>query len=188
MEWIKDIVRQFYPLMIAVSCVLFVVWIFFASGLEDDNGVFERSGSLFCDVLDTGELRNEGTGFVKNNVSGYVPVVKYTGGVRACGEILLFKDLFQIRKEDGSWEHGGLEDDFTIFLMDIRNQYGKSVMVNMTEEEIAGIENIPSAFVYEKDLDLLCCFLNGIYTVSIKIYAANGGMAIYEFSLPVESG
>lgn len=186
MEMIKDIVRQFYPLVIAVSCVLFVIWIFFSAGMSDGSGVFEVSGSLFKSAVDTGMLKNDGVRFVENEVSGYVPLVRYAGGARTSGEILVFKELLQVRKEDGSWVSGSMEDDFTIYLMDIRNQRGNSAMLRMTEEEIAGLEDIPVLFLYEKESDLLCCYSHGIYTVIVKIYAANGGMAVYEFKLPVE--
>ena len=188
MEMIKDIIKQFYSLLIAVSCVLFVVWVFFSSGSYEGNGVFEGGGGLFEPSLNTEEIKNEGVSVVEKEVSSYIPIVKYTGGAKTVGEIISFKEELQVRKEDGSWVSGSLEDDYNIYLIDIRNQNGNSALICMTEEQIAGMEQIPSVFVYEKDLDLLCCYTNGIYTVIIKLYAANGGMAIYEFSLPVEIG
>ena len=67
--------------------------------------------------------------------------------------------------------------------MDIRNLQGNSVMVRMTEDELLEQEGCLTKFVYEKEQDLLYCFTEGIYTMCIKIYAANGGMAVYEFRI-----
>ena len=188
MEMIKDIVKQFYPLMIAVSCVLFVIWIFFPANSYNRAGVFESGGKLFQPVVNTREIKSEGIDFIKDTVSGFVPVAKYTGGVKTIGEFLVFKEQLQVMKADGSWVNGSLEDEFSIYLLDIRNKSGNSVMVTRRADEIAGMEEIPAPFVYEKEQDMLCCFGNGIYTVTVKIYGANGGMAIYEFHLPVEVG
>ena len=186
MEMIKDIIKHFYSLMIAVSCVMFVVWVFFSSGMKEGKGVFEAGGRLFELSMDTGAVRNDGVSFIQDEVSSYIPLVRYAGGTRTVGEILVFKELLQVRKEDGSWVSGSIEDDFTIYLMDIRNQRGKSAMAVLSAEEIAGMEHISTAFAYAKEEDILCCFGNGIYTVIVKIYGANGSMAVYEFLLPVE--
>lgn len=185
MEWIRDIIKVFYPLLIAVSCTLFVVGIFFAAETRDGMGVFERSATVWEPAMDAGEIRNESLSFVKEEVSAYVPLVKYAGGVRAFGEVLVFQELFQVQKEDGSWTCGSAESDFAIYLMDIRNRQGNSVMVRMTEDELLEQEGCLTKFVYEKEQDLLYCFTEGIYIMCIKIYAANGGMAVYEFRFPV---
>lgn len=183
---IKDIIKQFYSLMIMLSCVMFAVWVFFSSEMKAGNDVFKAGGSLFEFAMDTGAVRNDGVSFIQDEVSSYVPLVRYAGGVRITGEILDFKELLQVRKEDGRWVSGSIEDDFTIYLMDIRNQSGKSAMAVLSAEEIAGMEHISTAFAYAKEEDILCCFGNGIYTVIVKIYGANGSMAVYEFLLPVE--
>mgnify|MGYP003301527749 FL=1 len=58
----------------------------------------------------------------------------------------------------------------------------------MSTDDLANMEELPSAFVYDKELDMLYVFGSGTYTVSVKIYFDVGGMETYEFKLPVELG
>lgn len=186
MEMIKDIVRQFYPLLILTSCVLFVMGVFFSAPIYSGEGVFEGAGELFSPVADTGEIKSEGISYIEGSVSGYMPVIRYASGVQKTGSYIVFKDMFIVQKEDGSVVSGSEEDGFAIYLLDIKNHAGKSVLLTLSAEEIEALEEIPAPFVYEEEQDILCCFLSGVYTVQIKVYGAHGGQEIYEFQLPVE--
>ena len=48
------------------------------------------------------------------------------------------------------------------------------------------MEEIPAAFVYDKENDLLYIYGSGTYTVEVKVYGASGATQTYEFNLPVE--
>ena len=185
MEMIKDIVKQLYPLIIMLICVLFVTGVFFSETFLEKKGVFQGSGRLFEPVLEE-KIKNDGLHYLDVVVSTYVPVVKYVASAQTTGSSIRFKEQFEVTKEDGSVVKGSVEDEFAIYLLDIKNMAGESVLLRMTEDEIAREEEIPASFVYEAEEDILYCFENGIYTASIKVYGANGGQKTYEFMLPVD--
>ncbi|MBQ2901137.1 MAG: hypothetical protein IJE49_04760 [Agathobacter sp.] len=186
MELIKNIVKQFYPLIIMLGCVSFAIWMFFSTGLRGKDNVFEGAGEVFSPVLDTGNLKNEGLSYVEGAVSDYVPVMTYTGGTQNAGSYIAMKSLFDVTMEDGSVVNGSEESGFTIYLTDIQNQAGDSVLMFLNADDIASMEEILVPFVYEKEQDILCCFQGGIYTVYVKICGTNGGEHTYVFQLPVE--
>ena len=185
METIKDIVKQFYPVLIMVGSVLFVINVFFPSS-EHEN-VFAEAGELFVPMISDVEIKSDGLYYIDSFVSSYVPVVIYKAGAQMEGSCISWKTQFQVTKEDGSTVRGDAEDGFAIRLLDIKNQNGESVLMRMSADEIAGIEEIPAPFVYEENQDILYCFFSGVYTVSMKVYTENGGQETYEFQLPVES-
>lgn len=187
MELIKNVVKQFYLLIIMLGLVSFVTWMFFSNGLHGKESVFEGAGEVFTPVIDTGEIKNEGMDYVGEVISDYVPVITYTGGVQTEGSFVIFKNMFDVTLEEGSIVSGDAEDGFAIYLLDIKNSAGESAMLLLSEEEIAVMEEIPAPFVYEKEQDILCCFNSGIYTVYVKIYGTNGGEDTYVFKLPVET-
>ena len=176
MELVKDLIRQFYPVLIMTSTVLFVVYIFFSIQIYGGKGVMEGAGQLFSPTLATGAIINNGLDYLENSNVGVMPEVRYIGGIRTVGDILIFKELFEMS-----------EDDSEIYLLDIKNGDGASALVKMSMEEIAGLEYIPAPFIYEKDLDMLFYFASGSYTVSIKVYGIDGCQEIYEFTMPVET-
>ncbi|MBQ8519467.1 MAG: hypothetical protein IJ455_07710 [Agathobacter sp.] len=186
MELIKNIVKQFYPLVIMLSCVSFVIWMFFSDGLRGKKSVFEGAGEIFAPAFDTGVVKNNALSYVGDSVSGYVPVIAYTGGTQTAGTYITLKSMFDVILEDGTIVKGSTEDGFAIYLMDIKNTADNSVLLFWTAEDIAEMEEIPAAFVYEKEQDILYCFKSGIYTVYVKIYGTDGGEETYVFSLPVE--
>lgn len=186
MELIKTLVKQFYPIMIMFACVSFVVYMFFSAELNGGNGVFEGTGNVYVSMIGTDEVTNNGLNYAGNTADSYVPSIKYNSGAKAVGDCLSFKSLFDVQKEDGTIANGSTEDTFALYLMDIKNQTGNSVLEILSSEEIAQMEEIPAPFVYDKEQDLLYLHGSGVYTVYIKIYGSGGGMEIYEFQLPVE--
>ena len=187
MELIKDLIKGFYPLMIAGACVAFVIGIFFSSPLNGKTGVFEGVGSIYIPIVNTTPVQNEGLHFEGNSISGDVPVLKYNHGAASSGEGLVFKDLFQVPKSNGTYVNGSVEDDFAIYLMDIRTMDGNSVLEVLSSAEIEDLEEVPAAFVYDREQDILHIFGSGTYVVYVKIYGSSGGQVVYEFKLPVEA-
>lgn len=187
MELIKDIVRQFYPLLIMLSCITFVLWIFFSSDIFGGDGVLEGGGKVYAPMMGTDQLKNDGLSYVGGASSGYVPVVKYSAGAQNVGEEAVFKDLFSVKKENGSFVNGSTEDGFALYLMDIRTASGNSVLATLTAEEIENLEEVTTAFIYDRENDILYFHGSGTYIVYIKVYGSSGGQKTYEFKLPVEA-
>ena len=187
MELIKDIAKQFYPLLIMLACVLFVVGVYFSADMFGGTGVFEGTGEVFEPMLVSDELKNDGLSYVGSTSSGYTPVVKYISVAHAVGESVTFKDMFTVRKEDGTTVSGSTEDGFAIYLIDIKSLSGNSMLEVLSTEEIAGLEEIPAAFIYDKELDTLYFHGSGTYMVYVKVYGPDGGQTTYEFKLPVET-
>ena len=183
---VKEIIRHFYPVLMMLNCVLFVLAILFAPQESEKRDAFERVAQLFVPILNTDEIKNDGLDYMERLISDYVPIVKYAAGAQSTGSNVCFKNLLEIRKEDGSVVSGSKEDTFAIYLMDIRNQEGNSVMVRMAETEMANGKEAPAAFVYVEEKDRLYCFERGIYVVQISVYSENGGLEKYEFQLPIE--
>lgn len=162
-------VKQFYAVLILVGSVLFVIGVF--------NGVFVDVGETLEPVVRESEITCEGLDYMDTFVSTEMPVVKYRAGVQQAGTYIPFGEQFE----------GISGEEFTIDLLDIKNQRGESVLLLMTEDELANIQEIPASFVYVEEQDILCCFTSGSYTVQIKVRGENGGTERYEFQLPVES-
>jgi len=187
MEMIRVIVKQFYPLLILFSCLSFVVYIFFSAELNNGEGVFEGAGSVYVNMIGTDELKNEGLNHVQSNEDGYVPMLKYNSGVRNVGDCVNFKEMFLAQKEDGSFVEAKTEDGFALYLEDIRNQSGNSVLVRLSSEEIERLEEIPASFIYDNEQGLLYFYGSGTYVVYVKVYGNGGAVELYEFNLPVET-
>lgn len=187
MDMIKMVVKQFYPLMIMLSCVLFVVYIFFSANPNDGKDIFEGVGNVFAPMIGTDEVKNDGLSYKQSGVSGYIPIIKYNVGPQKVGNCVSFRELFLVQKEDGSFVNGNTDDGFALYLEDIRNQNGNCVLEWLSSEEIAEMEEIPASFVYDKEQDLLYIYGSGTFVVYIKVYGSSGGSQIYEFNLPVEA-
>lgn len=186
MELIKDIIKQFYPLLIMCSCVLFVIYIFFAAGDEAGKGVFENAGEVYTSMIDTDGLKNDGLSYAGNNSDAYVPSIKYNSGAKNVGDCVSFRSLFLVEKKDGSLVSGDAEAGFALYLEDIKNKSGNSVLERLSLEAIDQLEEIPAPFIYDKENDLLYVYASGVYLVQVKVYGTGGGMQVYEFNLPVE--
>ena len=186
MEIIKSMLKHYYSLLLLLAFFSFVIWMFFSEGLHGKENVFWATGEVVAPLLHGGEMKSDGIAYMENNVSGYVPVITYTGGIQEVGKYISIKSLLDVTLEDGTTVNGSVEDGFTIYLEDIKNSAGNSTLMYLTAEDIANMEEIPASFVYEKEEDILHCFASGIYTVYLKIYGSNGGVESYVFQMPVE--
>ena len=187
MELVKDIVRQFYPLLIMLCCVTFVLWIFFSADLLGGEGVLEGGGQIYAPMLQTDELTNTGFEAVAGAGRGYIPVAKYVGSAQNVGGKATFKDLLSVRREDGSFVSGSTEDEFALYLIDIQTESGSSVLAYLTAGEIANMDEVPASFIYDRENDELHFHGSGTYVVYVKIYGKSGGQMTYKFKLPVEA-
>lgn len=186
MNQIKVVIKTQFELLIMTGCVLLVIGIFFLSKTEYGMGIYGNTGTTFSPLVKDDELVNEGADHLTGAVNGYIPSVHYNEGALQIGDCVKFKSLLTVILEDGTITSGSTEYGFAIYLTDIRTNAGNSVLEKMSTDELANMEEIPSAFVYDKDLDMLYIFGSGTYTVLVKIYTDAGAMETYEFQLPVE--
>ena len=184
MEKVKDFVREYYHLMMAGICVLFVVSVFFSNASNDGMG--GNAGKVYESMLDTENIGTNGPTIIGGAGALETPLIKYASGAREVGEVLTFKNLLKVQLSNGTEVSGSTENGFAIYLLDIRNSEGNSEMLVMSEAEIENLEEIPASFLYDKENDKLHLHKSGTYTVIVKIYGSSGAFAEYEFKLPVE--
>ena len=163
-----------------------LIGVFFFSKGENGMGVFGTAGTIFFPLLQNDVMINKGAEHLQGSTDAYIPIVSYDGGSLQQGEAIVFKSLFSVEQEDGRIVNGGIEDGFALYLTDIKSSAGKSVLEKMSTDDLSNMEEIPSAFVYDKELDMLYVFGSGDFTVMLKIYSDKGGMETYEFQLPIE--
>ena len=186
METIKTIVNQFYPLLIMVAAFTFVVWIFFSAPLNGEQGVFSGTGEIYTEMMDEGELKDNGLSYMEGLYSPLVPVLTYINGPVTVGESYPFKEQFRVTKEDGTSVNGKEEDEFILYLTRIENQDKENVLVSLTTDEIAGLGEIKPDFVYDKEQDILYFYAPGLYTVTVKVCVESGAQKTYTFPLLVD--
>ena len=179
-------IKTHYDLLILAGCLLFVINIFFFTKTENGVGIFGKSGTIFSPLIFEDAHVNEGAKHLNGFRNGYIPSVRYKEGVLRQGDCVEFKGLLEITLENGTTVGGVVENDFAIYLVDIRTKDGNSVLEVMHTEELMNMEEIQSSFLYDKEMDLLYVFGCGTYIVTVKIYSQTGGMEIYEFQIPVE--
>lgn len=169
MKHIKDI-------LIMCACVMFVIYVFFSANYNGGEGVFENTGNIYAPMMEDEELTHDRLDYIGEEVDSYVPEIKYNSGAKQVGDCVTFKELFLVH----------IEDDYALYLSDIKNQSGNSVLERLSSEDLEDMDEIPAPFVYDKEKDLLYIFGSGIYSVEIKVYGSNGRVEVYEFNLPVE--
>ena len=186
MELIKDVIKQFYPLLIMCSCVLFVIYVFFSAGDYGNEGIFENIGYIYRTMIGDDAREDDSILYLASSTDAYIPAIKYNSGAKSVGECMKFHSLFLVEMQDGSFVSGDEENGFALYLEDIKNTSGNSVLERLSSEAIDELEEIPAPFIYDKENDLLYVYSSGVYLVQIKVYGTGGGMQVYEFNLPVE--
>lgn len=179
----KKIVNTLFALLIMGMMVTFAIGYIFSGSIAGGNGIFEGIGSIL-DSVSSNKTRTLPT--MDNSLSsGTAPILKYSSVPYSIGSCVTFKSLFTVITDNGE-KNGSEEDDFKIYLSDIRSHTDNSVVQFVTTEQIITMEEIPAPFLYDTQTDMLYCFESGIYTVYVKIYGNNGTYAEYEFLMPIE--
>ena len=97
MELIKDIIRQFYPLLIMCACVSFVVYVFFSANYNGGEGVFENTGNIYAPMIEDDELKQDGLEYIGDEIVSYVPEIEYNSGAKSVGECIKLKEHFKLK-------------------------------------------------------------------------------------------
>ena len=175
MEQIKDMIKAMWELLIIVGAVGFAIATFFADG----SGMFETSGVIYKNAIDSNVLKNNGIQYIKEYVENSALNATYCGSVRGVGEKVIFRELFQVE---------GTSENDVIYLVDIRDKSGESVLAYLDAGKYSGCEVEAAGFIYEKDADCLSVKKSGVFIVCVQIQGGNGAKRTYEFQLPVEEG
>lgn len=182
----KEAIKQYFPIILATIGVFFAIVVYFIGILGTERGIFTDVGSGFEDVSST-EITNN-TIVQWEEMDENLPAVKYVGAVRKVGEAVRIQELFQFEYESGEIISGTNQEKFTIYLSDIEDASGNSVCEKLSSSDIEALEEIPVAFVLDKEQDILYFHKSGTFKVFIKVYYAGGDDILYEFMIPVEAG
>lgn len=186
----KTVIKEFFPVMIAVAGVIFAIGIYFIGFRNTENGIYTDIG------MDMPIENENDTSSVIGEIAAISDTftVKYIGGSRTIGDIIDYSLMFQVLNADNaqvlvngiSSQENVSADSVMLWLSEIRDEAGNSVMSKMYTEEIDIIEEIPSAFVLDLDTGELYIHQSGIYEVFVKVFDSNGNEYPYEFFMPVE--
>ena len=176
----KEPLKFIFAMLIIIPFVIFAIQFMFEKNENGNYKVFDSIGSIL-ESADMSDITN--VDITLNQPE--VPIIKYCAGVKQINTMTEFKEMFTVTTENGT-KNGKLEDDFALYLFDIRNVAGMSVVECLTIEQIESLEVIPSAFIYNQETDILFFNQSGIYTVIVDVYGSNGNLVQYEFLLPVE--
>ena len=187
METLKSIIRQFYHVSLLLLCLIFVIYVFFQDGIEGQRDIFTAVARIFDSMLEEETIQCNGLSYIENEVSDEVPEIRYVSGAQQAGTNLIFKSLLSVKKANGEIVNGTVEDDFAIYLLDIKTLGGESVLETLPTAEIENLGEIPAPFIYDKGTDRLYIYSGGVYLVQVKLYGSSGGQEVYEFHLPVET-
>lgn len=186
MNQLKTVIKTNFELLIMTGCILLVIGVFFFSEKNYGMGTFGKTGTIFSPLMEDDIAENEGGDHLHGYVNDYIPVVHYDEGALQQGDCVEFKTLFLVELEDGDMVRGNTETGFALYLTDIQTEMGNSALEIMSTDELADMEEIPNAFVYDKELDMLYIFGSGTFHVLVRIYSDAGGFQNYKFKLPVE--
>lgn len=161
--------------MISALALVFFINVIFG---EDTFGRFGRDIDFGADQM---TVKPEDT---FSDVSG--DVFKYSGGARKSGEAVLLSDMLEIQNADGSTTRLTDAEGITVSLSDVKDTYQNSVLTKLGTQETEDLEEIPTAFVYDREQSLLYFYKSGVYDVYVTIYKDDRNGIRYVFSVPVE--
>ena len=145
MEMVKNVIKQYYLLLMILACVLFVIHMFFSFPIQGGKGVFEGGGSIYTSMIEKEDAKLESMDAI--NKKAFSPSILYNAGVHKVGSSTEFKSLFLVQIEDGSFIEGNIEDGFSLYLKDIVDERGCSVLEVLPTDVIFSLEEIPAPFV-----------------------------------------
>lgn len=184
----KTILKQIILLLIVFSCVIFALYIYYSASINGKEGLFKGTGAYVEAIMDT-EMENDNDIECTEDTEeeNDVPLLNYMYGTQTVGTSVKFKSLFTVTTKNGE-KPGDVEDDFTLYLSDITDVSDNSVVEVLSTEMIENLEEIPAAFIYDKEQDILYFHKSGAFKVYVNVYNEKGYKTAYEFMIPVEVG
>lgn len=178
--------RYIFSLLVILPVVFFAIGFLFGDDIGDGSSMFESFGSLLEGADTQAEVEVDKT--IYDSVDDRAaPLIKYVGGVQETGTYFSLKEQLLVYTEDGE-QNGAAEEGFSIYLKDVRNCEGMSVLNKLRAEDVAFMEQISMSLIYIEEMDLLYINNIGNYIFVVKVYGSNGASMEYEFTMPVEIG
>ena len=179
----REIIKNYFAVAISALFFIFCMNYIFASPIGDE--LRKQIGSIFRTAKKE-DTKSQSYLLLEEMLTATAPKVKYVGGTKNVGDVVEFKELIEVCLIEDSYKLGTEEDGFYIYFQDIFDKNGVSVVTYLNENEIDALEEIPTAFIFDKERQSLFFYKSGIFVMSIKIYTDDGISNTYEFSIPVE--
>lgn len=181
----KKTLKEYFSVIIAVVGVFFAVAVYFGTG-GMENGLFADTGEALAGSDDRQILSNVPEGAVPTDMD--IPLVKYAGGAWTVGTSADFRELFRFIFEDGRSISGKDAENYTMYFKDVTDMSGNSVCEKLQTKDIESMEEIPSAFVFDKETKHLYFHKSGKFMMYVRVYYSADTYVDYEFAVPVEVG
>ena len=174
----KETIKPFFPFILAVLCSLFAVYTLFAS--------IGYIGSAFG----TYSQKNNTTSVAKDLFASQkepIPTLYYAKKTLLVGKELPLSSLFLLTDSNGNHKPLSETPSVALYLTDVSSSSGDSVLTILSSEDIAALEEIPSAAIYDKEQQFLYFHNSGVYTLKLHFYYDTGPGILYECQVPVET-
>lgn len=172
--------KYIFAILVIVPFVIFSVYLLFGKNQDGNYQMFDTIGN----TLESAKVSDAPNAEISLSQSA-APIITYNQGAQEVDTMVEFKSMFTVTTENGT-KNGAVEDDFALYLSDIRSVADLSVVEFLNTEQIEALEEIPAAFLYDKEKDILYFHQSGIFIIIVNVYSTDGSMAQYEFVLPVE--
>ncbi len=182
----KEIIKNYVILVLEAFFVVFCVGYIWTGQIGAGKGLAGGIGDVLEDV-EKQDLRSETHLLLNDVVNAKIPVVKYVGGTKQVGEFVAFKEMVEVCLFGESFTNGAEEKGFYIYFGDIQDEKGNSVVVSLKTEEIEALEEIPAAFIFDREKGILYFHKSGIFMMHLMIYTEDEIGTDYECMLPVET-
>lgn len=182
----KNVFVQIFIMVFTIIFVLFGINYLYHGKIGNGEGFFEGIGSVMSGTTET-PIVSDGINALEDAAYGTPPAVQYVGGAREVGEVVNFKELFEISMDGTSFTAATNENGFAFYFYDVTDLGGTSVVEKLTTEQIEALEEIPAAFIYDTQLSELHFHQNGTYSILVRVYTESGAQYLYECVIPVEA-
>lgn len=182
----KEIIKNYVVIVLEACFVMFCIGYIWIGTVGEGKGLADGIGTMLEDV-EMQNVKSEGHLVLKEMIESERPVVRYVGGTKRVGEFVKFKELVEVCLPGKSFESGIEEKGFYIYLEDIQDKNGNSVVIFLKSEEIEALEEIPAGFILDKEKDMLYFHKSGVFVMYLMIYTENEIGTAYECMIPIET-
>lgn len=179
----KDIIKNY--MILAVSVLFAIFCINYVWNPVPGDALREQIGSILENVKEK-DVKSEGHVLLKEMSDVTIPNVKYIGGTKHVGDSMAFKEMFEVGLCGDNYKSGAEEDGFYIYFEDMQDRNGNSVVTYLDSKDIEILEEIPTAFILDREQEILYFHKSGIFIMYVKIYTTDGNSTTYECIVPVE--
>lgn len=112
--------------------------------------------------------------------------LKYNGTIYTTDVETDMKSMFEVKVGDKDFMPGNTENGFSLYIEDIQNQKGDSLMEQAEDSIVEGSDEITVPLSYNEESGKVTFYQSGIYKIVVRIYGENGGTVRKTVSIPVE--